>query len=256
MVADQVQAGQRVAQGDDQDEEDADRHDEPALDLVVVGQGPDVGRFGVGAGDLGRHVDALIFAEKVVQPAAQGQDLVHRRVGEHAIGLGQVDAGAVAVGRDVGGEAAFQSSGWSCTVWSLISRRSSARRPTGSFEDRGDLAMGAGGSFGDLGGTVGRAGQLAQQDLLRFLGLALASARVTRASQASVRSLRRAASTAPANASEKLAASGGSSLGPLEHGRGLPAGPMPESLVECWRERPRIAGLGHARVAGLARADQ
>ena len=40
----------------------------------------DVGRLGVGAGDLGRDLDALVLAEEVVEPSAQGQDLVHRVV--------------------------------------------------------------------------------------------------------------------------------------------------------------------------------
>ena len=39
-----------------QDEEDADRHDEPALNLVRARQRPDVGRLGVGPGDHGRDV--------------------------------------------------------------------------------------------------------------------------------------------------------------------------------------------------------
>ena len=63
---DQVDARQRITQRHDQDDENADRHDEPALDLVVVGERPDIGRLGIGAGDLGRHLDALVFAEIIV----------------------------------------------------------------------------------------------------------------------------------------------------------------------------------------------
>ena len=44
---DQVQARQRVAEGEEQDQEDADRHEEPALELVGLGQRPDIGRLGV-----------------------------------------------------------------------------------------------------------------------------------------------------------------------------------------------------------------
>ncbi len=57
-------SGSRSARS--QDQEHADRHDEPALDLVAVGELADVGRLGIGAGDLGRHVHALVFAEIIV----------------------------------------------------------------------------------------------------------------------------------------------------------------------------------------------
>ena len=105
---DQIEAGQRVAEGQDQDQEDADRHDVPALDLVRSDQGPDVGRLGVLPGDPGRHVQALEVAEEFVEAAAEGLDLVHGGGRVDPVGLGQVDPGAVAVGRDIGIEAAAQ----------------------------------------------------------------------------------------------------------------------------------------------------
>ena len=69
---DQIEAGQGVAEGQDEDQEDAGRHDVPALDLVRVDQGPDVSRLGILPGKPGRHVRALDVAEELVGAAPDG----------------------------------------------------------------------------------------------------------------------------------------------------------------------------------------
>ena len=146
---DQVEARQRVAEGHEQHQEDADRDDEPALNLVGAGQVADVGRFGVGAGDPGGDLDTLVLAQEVVEAAPEGQDLVHRVVGEDPVGLGQVDPGAVAVGRDVGGEALEQLG---MLVHGLVVDEESIQGAAADriVEDLGDLAMRAAGALGDL----------------------------------------------------------------------------------------------------------
>ena len=222
---DQIEASQRIAQRHDQDDENADRHDEPALDLVVVRERPDIGRLGIGAGDLGRHLDALVFAEKIVQPAAQGQDLVHRVVREHAIGLRHVDPRAMAVGRDVGGEAALELG---VVVHCLVVDQEVIEGAAADriVQDRGHLAVGAAGSVGDLGGTVGGARQLAQQNFLRLLWTLLAGlGRMTpdRASPAPVAGLR---SASVAETGEGIVENGQAPrtrqpVGPLQDRRGL-----------------------------------
>ena len=128
---DQIEAGQRVAEGQEKDQEDTERHNIPALDLVRSDQGPDVSRLGVLPGDPGRHVEALEVAEELIGAAAEGLHLVHGGGRVDPVDLGQVDPGAAAVRCDIGSQAPAQL-GMVADVSSLIMSRFSARRPTGS----------------------------------------------------------------------------------------------------------------------------
>ncbi len=92
---------------------------------------------------------------------------------EHAIGLGQVDPSTVAVGRDVGGEAALELG---IVVDGLVVDQQAIEGAAADriVQDRGHLAVRAARSVGDLAGPVGGTRQLAQQNFLRLLELCLA----------------------------------------------------------------------------------
>ncbi len=86
-------------------QEDTDRYDIPALDLVRLDQGPDVSRLGVLTGEPGRHVEAFEVAKEFIDAATEGLHLVHGGGRVDPVALGQIDPGAVSVGCNVGTEA-------------------------------------------------------------------------------------------------------------------------------------------------------
>ncbi len=103
--ADQIEADQWVAEGQDKNQEDTDRYKIPALDLVRLDQSPDVSRLGVLPDNPGRHVEAFVVAKEFIDAAAEGLHLVHGGGRVDPVDLGQVNPGAVAVGCDIGTQA-------------------------------------------------------------------------------------------------------------------------------------------------------
>ena len=157
---DQVHAGDRVAQGDDQDEEDADRDHEPALILVGAGQGPDVGRLGVRARHLRLDAQGLVdLVEAVAELTAEVDDVVHRLGREHPRLLGQIESRGLAVLADVSVEALADLG---MIADGLAVDEQPVERPAadGVVENSRDFAGGPMDAVGNLRGAAGGPGEL------------------------------------------------------------------------------------------------